>query len=140
MEYVEKKQTGQTGFELNKFRRNQRVEFQATPDEYDLLTDFAMKARYGTLAAYVRETALEGIPIKGTKKTRLAERKKLIQQFGNVGSNLNQLTKILNHYVLTNIVDKHDPNYILATLVDSNLQEIKEELSNIRKALLNKKK
>lgn len=140
MEYVEKKQTGQTGFEVNKLRRNQRIEFQATPDEYDLLTEFAMNARYGTLAAYVRETALEGIPIQGTKKTRLADRKRLIRDLGNIGSNINQIAKTLNHYVLTQIVEKHDPQHVLAILMESNLQEIKEELSTIRKVLLNKKK
>ena len=140
MEYVEKKQTGQTGYEINKFRRNQRVEFQATPDEYDLLTDFALKARYGTLAAYVRETALEGIPLQGTKKTRLAERKKLIRDLGNIGSNINQIAKTLNHYVLTQIVDKHDPQHILALMMESNIQEMKEDLAAIRKVLLNKKK
>lgn len=140
MEYVEKIQTGQTGFEINKFRRNQRIEFQATPDEYDLLTDFALKARYGTLAAYVRETALEGIPIQGTKKTRLAERKILIRDLGNIGSNINQIAKTLNYYVLTQIVDKHDPQHILALMMASNVQEMKEDLAAIRKVLLNKKK
>lgn len=140
MEYVEKKQTGQTGFEINKFRRNQRIEFQATPDEYDLLTDFALKARYGTLAAYVRETALEGIPLQGTKKTRLAERKILIRDLGNIGSNINQIAKTLNHYVLTQIVDKHDPQHILAIMMESNIQKMKEDLATIRKVLLSKKK
>lgn len=140
MEYVEKIQTGQTGFEINKFRRNQRIEFQATPDEYDLLTDFALKARYGTLAAYVRETALEGIPIQGTKKTRLAERKKLIRELGNIGNSINQIAKTLNYYVLTQIVDKQDPQHILALMMESNVQEMKEDLAAIRKVLLNKKK
>ena len=140
MEYVEKKQTGQTGFEINKFRRNQRIEFQATPDEYDLLTDFALKARYGTLAAYVRETALEGIPIQGTKKTRLAERKKLIRELGNIGNSINQIAKTLNYYVLTQIVDKQDPQHILALMMESNVQEMKEDLAAIRKVLLNKKR
>lgn len=140
MEYIEKIKSGRTGPEVNTLIRNQRIELRASPEEYDLITNHASNSKYGTLAAYVRETALEGIPIQGTKKTRLADRKKLIRDLGNIGSNINQITKTLNHYVLTNIVEKHDPQHILAILMQSNLQEIKEELSGIRKALLNKKK
>jgi hypothetical protein len=97
MEYIEKIKAGRTGPEINTLIRNQRIELRASPEEYDLITNHALKSKYGTLAAYVRETALEGPPLQGTKKTRLADRKKLIRELGNMGSNLNQLTKTLNH-------------------------------------------
>lgn len=140
MEYIEKIKAGRTGPEINTLIRNQRIELRASPEEYDLITNHALKGKYGTLAAYVRETALEGIPIQGTKKTRLAERKILIRDLGNIGSNINQIAKTLNYYVLTQIVDKHDPQHILALMMASNVQEMKEDLAAIRKVLLNKKK
>lgn len=139
MEHIEKIKSGRTGPEVNTLIRNQRIELRASPEEYDLITNHALNAKYGTLAAYVRETAIAGIPIQGTKKTRLAERKKLIKDLGNIGSNINQISKTLHRYVLTNIVEEHDPQHILAILVNSNIQDLKEDLSAVRKALLKKK-
>ena len=138
MERIKKIKNGRSGPDNNDLIRNQRIELRASPEEYEQIEKFALGGSYNTLASYVRETALEGLPIQGTKKTRLLERKALISQLGNMGSNINQLTKNLNKYVLTAIVKGVDPNELMAMLIQSNLLEMKEDLAAIKKALVKK--
>lgn len=138
MERIKKIKNGRSGPDNNDLIRNQRIELRASPEEYEQIEKFALAGSYNTLASYVRETALEGLPLQGTKKTRLLERKALISQLGNMGSNINQLTKNLNKYVLTAIVKGVDPNELMAMLIQSNLLEMKEDLAAIKKALVKK--
>lgn len=138
MERIKKIKSGRVGPEVNNLVRNQRLEISATPDEYEKLESFAIKSGYNTLASYVRETALEGPPIQGTKKTRLLERNKLITQLGNIGSNINQLSKNLNKYVIKAIVKDVDPNELIAMLMQSNLLQMKNDIEEIKKALVRK--
>ena len=138
MERIKKIKNGRSGPDNNDLIRNQRIELRASPEEYEQIEKFALASSYNTLASYVRETALEGLPIQGTKKTRLMERKKLISEFGKVGANINQLSKNLNQYVLTAIVKGVDPNEMVAMLMQSNLLEMKNDLAAIKKAILRK--
>lgn len=138
MERIKKIKNGRSGPDNNNLIRNQRIELRASPEEYEQIEKFALASSYNTLASYVRETALEGLPLQGTKKTRLMERKKLISEFGKVGANINQLSKNLNQYVLTAIVKGVDPNEMVAMLMQSNLLEMKNDLAAIKKAILRK--
>jgi len=136
MERIKKIKSGRVGPEVNNLVRNQRLEISATPDEYEKLESFALKAGYNTLASYVRETALEGPPIQGTKKTRVLEKKNLRKDFSKIGINLNQIARTLNQHVLKSIVKGVDANELLAILVKSNLEQIKNDLDLIKKSLL----
>lgn len=136
MERIKKIKSGRVGPEVNNLVRNQRLEISATPDEYEKLESFAIKSGYNTLASYVRETALEGLPIQGTKKTRTLERKNLKREFSKIGININQIAKTLNQHVLKSIVKGVDANELLAILVKSNLEQIKNDLDLIKKSLL----
>lgn len=138
MEKIIKIKSGRSGPDNNFLIRNQRIELRASPDEYEKIEGFALQAGYNTMASYVRETALEGLPLQGTKKTRLLERKKLITQLGNIGSNINQLSKNLNKYVIKAIVKDVDPNELLAMLMQSNLLQMKNDIEEIKKALVRK--
>lgn len=139
MERIKKIKNGRSGPDNNNLIRNQRIELRASPEEYEKIEKFALASSYNTLASYVRETALEGLPLQGTKKTRALERKKLRGEFGKVGSNINQITKALNQYVLKSIVKGVDANELLAILVQSNLEQIKSDLEIIKKSMLRAK-
>jgi hypothetical protein len=138
MERIKKIKSGRLGPDGKNLIRNQRIELSASPDEYEQLENFALQSGYNTLASYVRETALEGLPIQGTKKTRLIERRSLITQLGNIGSNINQLSKNLNKYVVKAIVKDVDPNELIAMLMQSNLLQMKNDIDVIKKALVRK--
>ena len=134
MEYIEKKQTGQTGLENNNYVRKQRLELRVSPDEYLKLEKLAIGIGYKTLASYVRETALEGPPLQGTKKLKFLERKKLISDFGRVGSNINQGLKIINQYLAAN--KTVDPEVLKAKFEEANFVEMKEDLKLIKQQLV----
>lgn len=136
MERIKKIKSGRLGPDGKNLIRNQRIELSASPDEYEKLENFALKAGYNTLASYIRDTALEGLPIQGTKKTRAAEKRKLRSDLGKVGININQIAKTLNQYVLKSIVKGVDANELLAILIKSNLEQIKSDLDLIKKSLL----
>lgn len=138
MESIEKVRTGRTGFEVNKLIRNQRIEIQASPTEYEILENLTIKNNYNSIASYIREVALEGPPLQGTKKTRTLERKKLSSDLGRVGSNINQIAKTINQHILKSIVRGVDPNELIALLLQSDIAQIKSDLADIKKALLKK--
>ena len=98
MKYVEKIQTGQTGLEPNNLVRNQRLEMRVSPKEYSKIESLAKNNGYKTLAHYVRETALEGPQLQGTKKSRLLEYKKNMLNLSRIGTNINQGIKVLNQF------------------------------------------
>lgn len=136
MEKIIKIKNGRSGPDNNLLIRNQRVELRASPEEYEKIEDFALQAGYNTMASYVRETALEGLPLQGTKKTRALEKRKLRSDLGKAGSNINQIAKTLNQYVLKSIVKGVDANELLALLLKSNLEQIKNDLDLIKKSLV----
>ncbi len=138
MEKILKIKNGRSGPDNNLLIRNQRVELRASPDEYDKLESFAIKAGYNTMASYVRDTALEGLPIQGTKKTRLLEAKKLRSDLGRVGSNINQIAKTFNQYVIKSIVKDVDSEQLIEFLIQADIAQIKADLADIKKALLKK--
>ncbi|WP_047534540.1 plasmid mobilization protein [Methylotenera sp. N17] len=138
MESIEKVRTGRTGFEVNRLIRNQRIEIQASPTEYEILENLTIKNNYNSIASYIREVALEGPPLQGTKKTRTLERKKLSSDLGRVGSNINQIAKTINQHILKSIVRGVDPNELIALLLQSDIAQIKSDLADIKKALLKK--
>lgn len=139
MERIEKIKNGRLGPDNNILIRNQRVEISASPDEYLKIEEYALKAGYNTLASYIRDTALEGLPLQGTKKTRELEKKKIRSDLGKAGSNINQIAKTLNQYVIKSIVKGVDANELLTILIQSNLEQIKNDLDLIKKSLVRAK-
>lgn len=138
MEKIKKIKNGRSGPDNNDLIRNQRIELRASPEEYEKLESFAIKTGYNTLASYVRDTALEGIPLQGTKKTRHIAKQILTSDLGRVGSNINQIAKTLNQYVIKSIVKGVDSNELIALLMQSDIAQIKADLADIKKVLLKK--
>lgn len=134
MEYITKIKSGRTGAETNTLIRNQRIELRASPEEYFAIESFAIQNGYKTLAHYVRETAVEGPPFQGTKKSRLKEYKKNLVNLNMIGSNLNQAVRILNQNVLKKL--DNEPMELLAQFQMANLVEMKEQIKILKKSLV----
>ena len=138
MEYIEKIKSGRTGAEINNLVRNQRLEMRVSPEEYLKIEKFAISNGYNTLALYVRETALEGPPLQGTKKLKALEYKKTILNLSRIGSNINQGVKALNQFFVEN--KNPEQQAIIAKLNEIDFLEMKEELKLIRQSLIKKSK
>ena len=138
MERRTKIKNGRSGPEVNTLIRNQRVELSASPDEYEKLEAFAEKAGYNTLASYVREVALEGPPLQGTKKLKALEYKRTMLNLSRIGTNINQGIKALNQFFVEN--KNPEQQAIIAKLNEIDFLEIKEELKLIRQSLVKKSK
>lgn len=138
MEYVEKIKSGRTGPEINNLVRNQRLEMRVSPEEYLKIENFASNNGYKTLAHYVRETALAGPPLQGTKKSKLLEYKKNMLNLSRIGTNINQGLKALNQFFVEN--KNPEAKALIAKLNELNFLEMKEELKLIRQSLVKKSK
>lgn len=138
MEHIEKIKNGRTGPEINNLVRNQRLEMRVSPEEYLKIENFAINNGYKTLAHYVRENALAGPPLQGTKKSKLLDHKKNMLNLSRIGTNINQGLKALNQFFVGN--KNPEAIAVIAKLNELNFLEMKEELKLIRQALVKKSK
>ena len=76
--------------------RNHRITIRFTDLEYSII-ETASRQTNMSLAAYVRTQVLKGqVHTKIEIVTDVPERKKLLAEFGKIGSNLNQIAKYFN--------------------------------------------
>ena len=76
--------------------RNHRITIRFTDLEYSII-ETAARQTYMSLAAYVRTQVLKGqVHTKIEIVTDVPEIKKLLAEFGKIGSNLNQIAKYFN--------------------------------------------
>lgn len=77
-------------------KRNRRITLRFTDVEYEVITENAKAAKL-PLAEYVRLQALDKkVSVKYEIVADVPELKKLIAEFGKIGSNLNQIARHFN--------------------------------------------
>ena len=78
--------------------RNHRITVRFTETEFSIIETAAKQANM-SLASYVRTQVLKGkVQTKIEIVADVPEIKKLLAEFGKIGSNLNQIAKSLNTY------------------------------------------
>ena len=95
MRQILKRQTGQPGFDANKFIREKEMKFRVSFVEYEQLCELAQGSQYNSLAQFMRESLLTP-----SDEMKPIEQKKIkseaVYQVSRIGNSLNQLAKHCN--------------------------------------------
>lgn len=97
MRAILKRQTGQPGFDANKYVREKELKFRVSFPEYEQICEIAQQSEYNSLAQFFRESLLTP-----TGDVKPIEQKKLKAQMlyeaSRIGVSLNQIAKHCNEH------------------------------------------
>lgn len=95
MRKILKRQTGQPGFDANKYVREKELKFRVSYPEYEQICELAQESQYNSLAQFFRESLLTPPDsIKPIEQKKL--RSEMLYEASRIGNSLNQLAKHCN--------------------------------------------
>lgn len=106
-------------------KRNHHIMLRLNDTEYEIVSE-AAKATHLTVAAYVRKQLMnKRVDVKYEIVADVPELKKLIAEFGKIGSNLNQIARHFNQGGIHSQEMRREINQCIAVIYEMKYEVIK---------------